>query len=102
MMIFSRSLLMMMICSRFDQGHANRLEGGVCQEPVEGDEGNVRPESDQCNPHWENLLFVMILIMFICKIMTTIMRLTIPAPHVGVEKGEGDKDCPSMAHHLSW
>ena len=43
---------MMMICSRFDQGQANRLEGGVSQEPVEGDEGNVRPESDQCNPHF--------------------------------------------------
>ena len=49
-----------------------------------------------------HILFVMILIMFICKIMTTIMRLTIPAPHVGVEEGEGDKECSSMAHHLSW
>ena len=54
MMICSRFLLMM-ICSRFDQGQADRLEGGVSQEPVEGDEGNVRPESDQCSPHWENL-----------------------------------------------
>lgn len=43
----------------------HRLEGGVCQEPVEGDEGNVRP-----------------------------------APHVGVEEGEGDTECSSMAHHL--
>ena len=88
----------MMICSRFDQGQADRLEGGVSQEPVEGDEGNVRPESDQCNPHWEDFEFVMILIIFVCKIM--IMRLTKPAPHVGVEEGEGDKECPSMAHHL--
>lgn len=54
MMICRRFLLMMMICSRFDQGQADRLEGGVSQEPVEGDEGNVRPESDQCNPHWED------------------------------------------------
>ena len=54
MMICSRFLLMMMIYSRYDQGQADRLEGGVCQEPVEGDEGNVRPENDQCNPHWEN------------------------------------------------